>query len=318
MKIKDIFEMAVTEGKKEDPRGQKGVSEELIRKKAEYEESSAEEKERFDTEKFSNPYSDTRILYGDVSREVKRVMVGIDIEVAELLLADRVSEKGKKIDLVISHHPEGRALAYLYEVMGIHSDIASIVGIPINISENLMEKRVKEVERRLQPVNHMRAVDAARILDIPFMCIHTAADNHVVSYLQKIFDNKKPQTLKCVMDILNKIPEYRQAGKNGTGPKIFVGNPKRRAGRVLVDMTGGTEGSKELIQKLADAGVGTLVGMHFSEDHVKEAEKHYINMVVAGHISSDNIGLNLLLDKLTAKGRFDIVECSGFERVKRK
>ncbi len=318
MKIKDIFEMAVTEGKKEDPRGQKGIIGALNRKKTEYEELSAEEKKHFDVEKFSNPYSDTRILYGNSSTEVKRVMIGIDIEVSELVLADRLSEKGKKIDLVISHHPEGRALAFLYDVMGMQADITSIAGIPINVSESLMEKRIKEVERRLQPVNHMRAVDAARLLNIPFMCIHTAADNHVVSYLQKIFDREKPQTLKCVMDILNKIPEYKEAQKNGAGPKIFVGNPKKRAGRVFVDMTGGTEGSKEIIQKLADAGIGTLIGMHFSEEHVKEAEKHHVNMVVAGHISSDNIGLNLLLDKLTAKAKFDVIECSGFVRVKRK
>ena len=34
--------------------------------------------------------------------------------------------------------------------------------------------------------------------------------------------------------------------------------------------------------------------MHISEEHRKEAEKSHLNVVVAGHISSDNLGLNLL------------------------
>lgn len=318
MKIKDIYDMAIAEGKKKDPRGIKGVSGEINRLKAEYEELSSEEKKRFDSERFSNPYADTRLLFGDPSKEVKAVMVGIDIEVGEVLLADKLKEKGRRIDLLISHHPKGKALANLHNVMMMQSDITNIMGVPINVAEALMEKRIKQVERGVHPANHMRAVDAARLLEIPFMCVHTPADNHVVRYLQNLFDTKKPETLKDVLSILKNIPEYREAEQNNAGPKVYVGNPKKRAGRVFVDMTGGTEGSKEIVEKLQQAGIGTLVGMHFSEDHVKEAEKHNINMVVAGHISSDNIGLNLLLDSLQKKSKFRVLACSGFYRHERK
>ena len=41
-------------------------------------------------------------------------------------------------------------------------------------------------------------------------------------------------------------------------------------------------------------------------------------MIIAGHIASDSLGLNLLLDKLQRRQRFDILECSGFKRIKRK
>ena len=38
---------------------------------------------------------------------------------AEVLLADRLEEKGKKIDLIMAHHPEGKAMAGRYDVMVI-------------------------------------------------------------------------------------------------------------------------------------------------------------------------------------------------------
>ena len=58
----------------------------------------------------------------------------------------------------------------------------------------------------------------------------------------------------------------------------------------------GTEGSKEAFEKLARTEVGTIVGMHMSEDNLKEAEKNHINVIIAGHMSSDTIGINLILD----------------------
>ncbi len=81
-------------------------------------------------------------------------------------------------------------------------------------------------------------------------------------------------------------------------------------------MTGGTSGSKDIFQTLALGGVNTLVGMHASEEHRKEAENHHLNMVIAGHISSDNLGMNLLLDAAVGNN-IDVLECSGFKRFAR-
>jgi hypothetical protein len=81
-------------------------------------------------------------------------------------------------------------------------------------------------------------------------------------------------------------------------------------------MTGGTSGSENSYEKLSQAGVGTIVGMHMSDKHRKEAEKHHLNVVIAGHISSDSLGMNLLLDGIEQKG-IDIIPCSGIIRHKR-
>ncbi len=316
MKIKDIYAKAVSRGIELDPRGKDQVEAELKRVKKDFDELKEDKKKDFDKEKLINPYADTRILYGEPDRDVKAVLVGIDMEVGEVLLADRLKSKSRSIDLVISHHPEGRALAALYEVMDMQSGILLKYGIPINIAEDIMSDRIKEVERRLLPANHTRAVDAAKLLDMPFMCIHTPADNAVANYLQKVFDEKKPDYISDIIDILKDIPEYKDAVNEKAGPKVVVGSEKRKTGKIFVDMTGGTGGSKDIYEKLSIAGIGTIVGMHIGEDHKKEAEKHHVNVVIAGHMSSDNLGMNLIFDDILEKS-VEIVAASGFRRFSR-
>ncbi len=315
MKLVDFYHRAVEFGMEADPRGKSEVLDELKAEKERYNELNKKEKERFDKEKLSNPYADTRILNGSNKTEVKSIMVGVDIEIGELLLAERLRELGKGPDLVVAHHPEGRALVIFHEVMGMQAGILNKFGVPINVAESLLNERIKEVERRLMPINYNRTVDAARILGIPFMCVHTPADNNVVSYLQAIFDREKPKRVKDIIDMLSDIPEYKDAVGDGYMPRILIGDGQRRAGKVFVDMTGGTEGSKKVFERLSQAGVGTIVGMHLTEEHKKEAEKHHINVVIAGHISSDALGINLLLDKIIDKEEIEIFACSGFRRI---
>ncbi len=206
MRLKDIYSKALEYGKELDPRGKQGVDDELGRLKESFEDLSELDKSLFDKERLTNPYADTRILYGDPDTEVKSVMVGIDIEVGEIVLADRLREKRGCLDLVIGHHPEGRALAGFYNVMHMQADILNRFGVPINIAEAYTEERVKEVERGIMPLNHNRAVDSAKLLDMPFMCMHTPADNCVVHYLQNLFEEKSPRVVRDIIKLIEEIP----------------------------------------------------------------------------------------------------------------
>ena len=115
----------------------------------------------------------------------------------------------------------------------------------------------------------------------------------------------------CIRD------RYKEAMKIGAGPKIYVGDKENRCGKIAVcEITGGTEGSPKLYEKMAIAGIGTVLGMHISEKHKEEAEKANVNVVIAGHISSDSLGVNLFLDELEKRG-IEIIPCSGLIRVSR-
>ncbi len=320
MKLKDIYKKAVTVGINSDPRGRDTVSKVLQRAEKEYSELKPDEKDLFDLKSLENPYADTRILNGSGEEEINSILVGIDCEAGEVLLVESLRNRGERVDLIMSHHPEGMAYANLYSVMHMQADILNRFGVPINIAEDLMETRINEVQRKIMPFNHARAVDAAKLLGFPFICIHTPADNMVAAFLQKLFDDTKPETLSDLTGLLREIPEYRNAAKNGAGPRIILGSKTRKAGKVFVDMTGGTEGSKDIFGSLTSAGVNTIVAMHLGEESRKEAEKNHINVVIAGHISSDNLGLNLLFDEIfpdKAGPPVKILECSGFNRIMR-
>jgi putative NIF3 family GTP cyclohydrolase 1 type 2 len=317
MKLRNLYERAIQAATENDPRGKEFVLRELERRKKDFDELRPAEKDFFDPESLRNPYADSRILNGSDNDEIKGILAGIDIDVGEILLADNLKTKGRRIDLLLSHHPSGRAYADLYAVMQMQADILSLFGVPINIAEGLLEGRISEVERKVMPVNHTRAVDAARLLGIPFLCLHTAADNMVQSYLQRLFDREKPYFLSDIVEMLEAIPEYRAAAISSVGPKIVLGSKKRKAGKIFVDMTGGTEGAREIFASLTNGGVSTIVGMHISEEHRKEAEKSHLNVVLAGHISSDTLGLNLMIDEISKGDSLEIIECSGFKRFKR-
>lgn len=317
MKLKDIYSLAIKCGMKNDPRGEKAAKAKLKENVKRYNKLSNKEKDLFDKESLVNPYADTRIYNGDPNKDIRRIMVGIDIGGEELLVADRLSQKGKKIDLVLGHHPVGAALFGLDEVMHMQAEILAKYGIPKEIAEKVMKERIQNVKNNINSANATRSVATAKLLGTAFMNTHTVADNCVDTYLQKMLDTKKPKTLKNVADLLTAIPEYKAAAKLKVGPSIIVGKPEDKAGRIFVDMTGGTEGSENIFPRLSQAGIGTIVVMHLSQKHIDRIKSEYINVVLAGHISSDNLGMNLLLDELEKKERFDIVNCSGFERIRR-
>ncbi|MDR2191815.1 MAG: Nif3-like dinuclear metal center hexameric protein [Endomicrobium sp.] len=318
MNIKEIQEFFVKEGINEDLRGKDAVLQELERRKKNYASLDANKKEYYDIESLTNPYYDSKILNGNPETEVKTVMVGIDIETPEILLAKQLINSGKKIDLIIAHHPEGYAYSNFHEVINVQTGIVSKLGVPVNAAEKLISSRVREVRRSILPQNNDRTTDAAKLLEIPLMTAHTVADNHVASFLQREIDALKPVYIKDITDYLNSLTEYKYSSKAGLAPTLFFGSEDSLCGKVFVDMTGGTEGPVEMFEQLAAAGVGTIVSMHLGQKAVKEAEKYHINILIAGHISSDNLGLNLLFDKLEAKyGNIDFVEASGFRRFRR-
>lgn len=318
MKLKDLFREIINIGIETDPRGKDFVLKNLEETKNSYKDLSDKEKKYFDIEKLENPYMDSRIYNGSGDEEISTFFVGIDVETPELLLIDNLKAKGKKIDLAFTHHPEGIALNNLSDVMNLQTDLLHKFGVPINIAENIMAERISDVAKGLLPVNYSRAVDTAKLLNIPFIGAHTPADNCVSEYLQDLFDTKKPQKLKDIIDLLLDIEEYQISYREHSAPKIVAGSDENRCGKIYVDMTGGTEGPAASIEKLANAGIGTIVGMHLSESHLKKAKENNINVVIAGHMSSDTLGLNLLFDKIEKKlGNLDITGFSGYKRIKR-
>lgn len=316
MKLKELYETAVRMGIDADPRGREGVDRFLDTTRRRYEKLPDYVKAEYDAEEFTNPFADTRVYVGDPETDVSALLAGIDMNTGEVVLADRLREKGRPVDAIYTHHPEGHGLSQLDKVMSVQADIWAELGVPIQAGEKLIDERRGEVRYRLMPVNHDQAIDAARLLDVPFFSAHTPTDNLVYSFLKRYFDELEPRFVGDVRKALYDVPEFRIAARLGAGPNIPDGTAEKRAGKVIVDMTGGTEGPVKAIKELADKGVGTIVCMHMSKELREAAGEHAIHVVIAGHMASDSVGINLLLDEYERHG-VTIIPTSGLIRVRR-
>lgn len=317
MRLETIYRKAVAAGMAKDPRGAEEVRRLLDEERARSEKLKDGERDGWQEDRLFNPYADTRLLAGDPAAEVRKVAVGIDIDTSEILLVHTLNrDRGARIDAVVSHHPQGVALAQLADVMRVQADMLAAFGVALSVAEQLLDKRIEEVGRRVLPVNHDRAVDAARHLGLPLLCVHTPADNCVSAYLAALFDKEKPARLKDLVELLSGIPEYKAAARRLAGPKIVSGSESARCGKISLEMTGGTEGAKTIYEQYAVAGVSTIVGMHISEEALENAKKAHLNVVLAGHISSDTLGLNLLFDEIEKESPLEFVGVSGFVRTR--
>ena len=320
MKLKKLFQRAVEIGMDADPRGKKYIDKLLKKQKEKMKKAEGREKELFDEERTWNPYSDSRILYGTGEEEVTHLMVGIDIEAQEFLLADRLRERGQKIDCVLIHHPEGRALADLDKVMSLQADVYAKAGVPVNHSESLLRPRMDRIWRAIHADNLFRSERTAELLDIPAFGAHTITDNLVWHYIEKHICAKEYDDLSEIVNALHELPEYKYYAKKGNPPIIINGSGGGRPGKIVAtEFTGGTNGPEEFIEKQSHAGVGTILAMHFTEKEVEEGKKHHVNMIQCSHMASDAMGINLLLDQIAKEEKkLTTLDVSGFIRVKRK
>jgi hypothetical protein len=231
-------------------------------------------------------------------------------------VVDALNQRGAGIGLLLAHHPEGSALAALPDVMHLQSGYMASVGVTPNLAESLMDERIKEVRKSIGVSNHLRAVHSASLLGLAFMCVHTPCDNLVNKFVGDFLATEQPPTLDDLCKCLRKIPEYRYSAEQRNPAHIVNGSGSYSVGKIMIDFTGGTSGHKDNMKALAEAGISTVICMHATEGMLESAKKARLNVVIAGHIASDNVGLNLYLDRLEAAG-VEIVAGSGLVRVKR-
>jgi hypothetical protein len=317
MRLKALYRTAVEAGRSADLRTAKQIDALLESERERYKKLDAKGKGRFDKDRLWNPYSDSRLLFGAEDLEIKEMLWGIDVDPAEVLLADRLREKGRRIDALMAHHPEGAARPAFHEVMHLMENLMQEFDVPINVAEDVLAPRIKEVQRAVHPVNFNRTVDACRLLDVPFLCLHSPCDLLGQKFVQKLMDKERPEKVGDVIESLMDLPEYDRAARYNSVPEINVGDKNKKAGRVMIKFAGGTAGPKEMYESLSRAGVGTFVCMHLPENHLEDAKKAHINVIVSGHVASDSLGVNLMADIMEGKG-VKIAPFSGLLRVKRR
>ena len=229
---------------------------------------------------------------------IKKVLMGVDMDTPELMLAKQLG-----YDCVVSHHPRNTNAAML-EVMNDHICKLEALGVPRNRSQKLLDKRKDVLSYNQHVSNSRRSESAAKLMGMPYMCIHTPTDiigeAMVQNHLDAKFKNKPETTLEEVCAAIEEICEYKNAVRK---PVIRVGNKDSYAGKIYVLMSGLTGPGADVTKEYFEAGVGTLILMHIPESDVKAIKEQDIgNVIVAGHMSSDSIGLNKVAEEWAKHG----------------
>jgi hypothetical protein len=199
--------------------------------------------------------------------------------------------------------------------MDHHIDKMVACGVPINKAQKAYKTAKERVALNRHTNNSDRFASAARLLNMPYICVHTPAALISEDIVQKKIDEKigaNPKAkLKDVLDAINEIDEYI---KSDIKAVIRVGEEKCYAGKTYVSMSGGTNGGAGVLKAYYEAGVGTVVQMHATDDDIKAVKEQGLgHLIVTPHMASDSIGMNIILNEWEKMG-VEVVVMSGIVR----
>lgn len=242
---------------------------------------------------------------------IEKILMGVDMTEPELLVA-----KEQGYDLVISHHPHaGTPEIDFHKVMLRQIDKMVEFGVPINKAQKALSQTLSTMERNRHAVNHDKVSSFAKLIGMPYMNIHMPCDilgeNFIQALLDRSLGHNPKAKLKDILEVLDTLPEYQNSIVK---PAIRVGDREDYAGKIAVLMAGGTNGGEKVYKAYFEAGVGTIVAMHVPSD-VRQAviDQNIGNVVIAGHMPSDSVGINLFINRLTELG-LKVTTMSGITR----
>ena len=245
--------------------------------------------------------------------DLARVMMGVDIGTAELMLARQLG-----VDGVIAHHPAGGNAHLHYPwVLTTQIDFLIRAGVPAEVAEQVIRPKIWAAELTAQTRNFDHVPSVARLLAMPFLNVHLPLDEYgrrvmvdaIDGHLASIRSGREP-LVRDVVAGLRTIPELRDAETDIT---VAVGDVDSVAGRVFVFHGAGTNGGFAAAKAMWDAGVGTVVYIHLAPsdaEQLRALNRAGRNVVVSGHIASDMIGINRYVSGLEQRG-LEVVRMSG-------
>lgn len=234
------------------------------------------------------------------SDSVKKLLATIDCDVGDLLLAQEL-----KCDAVLTHHPEGVASLHGWRVIRRQIEQMVECGVPVAKAEAAIQRRLQSVELNSHARNYGRVVQAAQLLKLPFLNVHLPCDVITRRLIaEKMAPFNRPESRATVADVVTALQEFPEQKLAATEPQIRLGASDRLAGRVAVAMAGYTNGGVDVLRACFEAGIGTVLMMHFPEADLREAREQKLagNLIITGHMASDSIGINLYLDELERLG----------------
>ena len=240
--------------------------------------------------------------------EIRRILFGIDIKSPELKIA-----KDLGFDAAISHHPTGgRARLQFFEVLYRHLDQMLASGVDESVAQTIVDELAEGHRMMAAMSNYDHDPSVARLLDLPYMNIHTPLDEIGRHRLQTAADElPAEETVSALLAHLH--GSFGEFANAHTAIEQRVGRPDNAIGKVVMSHGAGTNGGYPVAKAYFDHGVDTLIYIHCRPADSKKLAAEFgesKNLIVTGHIVSDSIGINPYIDRLRTEG-LEVVTLSG-------
>lgn len=234
--------------------------------------------------------------------DIETALVGIDLESPEIRLAEY-----EGYDLALAHHPVGDGARLDFpEVLDRQVEFMTDHGVPENEAREAVSDLRETVVFGAHSSNYRHDPSVAELLDQPYMNVHLAPDEIGRRRFVEVAEGMaEGASVGRFVGELETIPELADAA---TDVEVRVGSEENGLGEVAVHHAAGTNGGADVARAYFENGVDTVLYIHVGADDARELREEFEgkNLVVTGHIASDAIGLNSLIDALEDRG----VECT--------
>lgn len=236
------------------------------------------------------------------AENVRRVLFGIDVDPADLLLA-----KERGYDLVIAHHPTGgTAVLDFPKVLAKHATILTRHGVPEAVALEAVRELREDREPRAHAENYDHLPSVAKLVGIGLMCIHNPCDEIGRRVMDETLRSHLPSNprVRDAVEALEALPEFQAAR---TRIVQRMGKAENPLGNWAVHHGAGTNGGVPVARAAFDHGIDTVFYIHIDAGALHRLREVYgregpKNLVVTGHLASDSIGINVLVRELRARG----------------
>ncbi|MDR5683819.1 MAG: hypothetical protein QN163_07330 [Armatimonadota bacterium] len=237
---------------------------------------------------------------------IRRVLFGIDVGPAELLLARQLG-----FDCVVAHHPVN-ATPDAWKVYLRHVEFMVAAGVPEDAALAAVADRVDAYRVRAHVWNYDHVPSVARLLGIPFLNVHAPLDEvgrrRMIEVVRHVQSEDPHATVGDLARALGRLPEITNAQ---TAVEVRLGSADSVAGNVVVAHGALTNGGYDVASTCFAHGVDTVVYIHIDYAELQRLRRDGRgNLIVTGHIASDSLGFTPFLQALRARG-LEVTTFSG-------
>ena len=231
---------------------------------------------------------------------IGHVLVGLDVDVAELFMARQLGYHA-----VLAYHPNGTrgrlarmdAMQHGARLLALGMDEAKI--------RALLDPRITRLQRAEARMNPDRAGSVARLLDLPFLTIHSPFGEVARRTIQATVDAalaaQPDATLRDLCEFLDVLAPFGNAPR--PMPRPHAGW-EARAGRVVVALGTYAPPDAAIARAYFAQGVQTLCVADFAEADWHDLAQDELpgNIFILGEAASASVGILPYVADLRAQG----------------